>query len=217
VWDGVALLGFAIAWNAIALTIAYFVRGSDAPAPARWIVYAFAILGFFLLWGGLRSLFLGFRYSRSALVLNSVPQNVGKKLSARFEAPKIPDGAINTFVRCHLRRTTRPAREVLWSEEREVSRGAVHQSPNGFIIPIEFTLPPDARETENLGAPDEVTWRVGVAIGDKDAPKMSADFLIPVFGGRRQPADDFEELLGKIEDPEVRRKIREDIASAGTR
>lgn len=95
--------------------------------------------------------------------------------------------------------------DVLWSDEREISRASVHKTPNGVVIPIEFQLPDDARETETIDAHEDISWRVDVAMGGtKDAADISGSYEIPVFGARDARLVERDLTMKEIEE-----KIRE--------
>ena len=215
--DGMALLGFAVVWNAFVWSCALFVLKGDEPAPVRWVIWTFAALGVLLLWGGLRGSFIGMRFGTTTLHVSDVPQRLGRRFRAELRARRIPDGTIWTSVACVLRRTRRPHFDTVWTEEREVPRASVQELPDGWRIPIEFDLPATADESRNLGELDEVSWKVTVSIGaDKGTPTIRGEYPIPVFGGAAKEVSEFDVLLAELPD-ELREKIEKDLASPPSR
>ena len=206
--DGVALLVFAAMWNGVAIPIAWIVSRQGGPWFAKVIIYAFVLLGVLMIWGAIRKTIIGIRHGRSTLVLADVPQRLGRKFSARVEMTKLPGGGISSTLRCEKRQSAKGGPQVLWKEEREVLPASVHRGPMGVVIPVEFALPADGLESENLGEIGEVSWHLMVDVGNT----TSASFPIPVFGGRQEPKDEFEVALDEYPDEEVRRKIREELA-----
>lgn len=213
--DGVGLLAFAVAWVAVITPAAYFVFTGEQPQFLKWILGLFAILGALLLFGAVRSVITGIRYPRSALVLNSVPQRLGQKFRAQWEAARIPPGDILTFMTCT--RGTNKQQRTIWREEREVPRSSIHQTASGWVAPVEFDLPPRGEETAELDTPNQIAWHVGVAVRRDNVATISASFLIPVFGGKQaEPTGEFEALLAELPD-DIRRKIEADIDATNPR
>jgi hypothetical protein len=210
--DGVALLLFALVWNGVCAAIAYVAFTGEGASPIKWVLLIFAPFGLLLLWGAIRSMSAGFRWPHATLLLNLVPQPLGRTFKARVEMPAMPPGDIWTSLTCVLHRTPR-SHETRWKEERQVPRASVNRTTNGCTFPVEFELPGDGEETSNLGQPLEIAWTLNFAIGrDKDAPRVTGSFPIPVFGGRVEKIDEFEAALEMMPE-DVQKKIRADIAA----
>ena len=118
--DGLVLLGIAMAWNALwGGAIWYMFFEAEDPSPIRWVMLPFAAFGPLLLVGAVRSLYNGIRHPRSTLHLNSVPQPVGQRFTARVQMPSLPEADIRSELLCAMRRTQRSQAEPLWKKEQQ--------------------------------------------------------------------------------------------------
>lgn len=215
--DGLVLLGIALVWNALwggAIWFLFFE--AEDPSPIRWVMLVFAAFGPLLLAGAVRGLYNGIRHPRSTLHLNAVPQPVGQRFIARVHMPSLPDGDVWSELQCGVRRTQRSQGEQLWKDEKAIPRASIQQTADGWNIPIDFTLPRDAKETADLGQPGEISWTLTVVVGkDRHSPVTRASFPIPVFGGRVEEAGEFEMALAAMPE-DVQRRIRDELAQKKT-
>jgi hypothetical protein len=206
------LVGIALVWNALwGGAIWYLFMEAEDPSPIRWVMLIFAAFGPLLLVGAVRGLYNGIRFPRSTLLLDTVPQPVGRRFNARVQMPSIPDGDVWSELLCAMKRTPRSQGEPLWKEERQIPRASIQQTPDGWNIPIAFDIPPDAKETAGRGQPGEISWTLTVAAGkDRRSPVTRASFPIPVSGGRVEEPDEFEVELAKMPE-DVQRRIRDEL------
>ncbi|NIS74363.1 MAG: hypothetical protein GTO08_03615, partial [Deltaproteobacteria bacterium] len=70
--------------------------------------------------------------------------------------------------------------EILWQETRNVRREELSMSPSGFAIPVSFSIPCGARETEINYDGNETTWIVH-ARGKLDGVDYNSHFSVPVY------------------------------------
>jgi hypothetical protein len=169
------LLVFAVFWTGFGSAMAYVIIDTQT-SPFRWLMLLVPTVGILLLYGGVRLALLGFRYPQFVLILDKVPLRPGQRFAARVEAPSIPDVKIRTSLSC-IRWPQREQEQTLWTDAHVIPRYEVRGTP--LVIPIDFNLPFDARETSES---DEIIWRLSVEIGGvPGSPDVKGTFEVPVF------------------------------------
>lgn len=169
------LLVFALFWTGFGSAMAYLFIDTQT-SPFRWLMLLVPTLGILFLYGGVRLAILGFRYPQFVLILDKVPLRPGEQFAARVEAPSIPEGKIRTSLSC-IRWPQREQEQTLWTDDHGIARYEVHGTPP--VIPIDFSLPIDARETSES---DEIIWRLSVEMGGvPGSPDVKGTFEVPVF------------------------------------
>jgi hypothetical protein len=192
---GAFLLVFAIIWNAIAFPVGFVVpRANDAP---KWVL-AFAILfpviGVLLLIAAGYQLLRRHKYGASRLMLDHLPVATGTTFRGDIDThlQEAPEGGFTLRLMCIRRVITggsdnRSTREdILWAGEQTVSSGAAMRNPLGTRIPFTFTIPDDARPTDERTVADAIVWRISVK-ATLSGIDYAADFQFPVLSIGEHP------------------------------
>lgn len=199
---------FAGLWNLIAITVAagslpqYFRTSDPRYLGPLLFVAAGLVLAFFPVRAAIRRK----RFGKTCFQFASLPFSPGKPLRGtihlRFNTTA--RHGINLRLSCVRQIVTgagnnrSTSKVVLWQSEKNVSEQSITPSPMGdAAIPVDFTIPRDAYETNCDDSQDQVLWSVH---GEADTPgvSFSDDFEIPVFRLTPQP-----ETAGSVGDPDT--------------
>jgi|SRR5215469_4804325 len=192
---GLAL--FAGFWNLIAITVAagtvpQYFRTSD---PKYLAPLVFVAVGVLLTIPVIRAAVRRERFGQTYFEFASLPFSPGKPLSGtihlRFNTTT--RHGINLRLSCVRQlvtgsgnnRTT--SKTVLWQNDKNVSEQSVMPGPMGdAAIPVDFTIPSDAYETNHDQPSDQLLW---ILHAEADTPgiNFSDDFEVPVFRLTPQP------------------------------
>ncbi len=192
---GVTLLIFAIIWNAIAFPIGFlFTRGQNAPPWAFAIAMLFPVIGVVLLVSAVYQLLRRHKYGASRLMLDHLPVATGTTFRGDIDTnmQEAPESGFGLRLLCIHRVTmgsgrNRSTREdVLWADEQTVSSGAAMRNPLGTRIPFTFTIPDDARPTDERNSDDCIVWRIAVK-ASMAGIDYAADFQFPVLSTGEHP------------------------------
>src|ERR1043166_8698911 len=76
--------------------------------------------------------------------------------------------------------------EILWANEQTVSSGAAMRNPLGTRVPFTFTIPDDARPTDERDPSESILWRIAVK-AEVPGIDYAADFQFPVVSTGEEP------------------------------
>ena len=184
---------FAIMWNAIAFTIAFFLvwRGLPARDPVPlWvdaIVMIFPAIGVILMITAGYQLVRRYKYGSSRLMLDHLPVATGTTFRGNVDThlKEAPESGFVLRLMCIRRVVTGAGRSrsasenVLWADEQTVGSAAAMRNPLGTRIPFMLTIPDDARPTDDRDASDSIAWRIAVK-AEVPGIDYAADFQFPV-------------------------------------
>ena len=149
------------------------------------LVLLFPVGGVFLVGQSILAYLRARKFKDVRLKLSGVPCVVGGKLQGRLEAEFVfPPGAtadltlscVRSYVSGSGDNRTRWER-ILWQEPKTL---AVSTDGHTSYIPVEFTLPYDAKETDTRNPDDEILWKL-TASSKLPGLDFSAIFIAPVF------------------------------------
>jgi HEAT repeats len=203
---GLAL--FAGLWNLISITVAaaalpQFLRTSD---PKYLGPLLFVAVGVVLTFFAVRAAVRRERFGKAYIQFASLPFSPGKPLRGtihlRFNTTT--RHGINLRLSCVRQIVTgggnnrSTSKVVLWQSDQNVSEQSITPGPMGdAAIPVDFTIPSDAYETNRDDPRDQVLWIVH-AEADTPGVSFSDDFEVPVFRLTPQP-----ETAGSFGDPDT--------------
>jgi hypothetical protein len=150
------------------------------------------------------------KFAGLRLSLPAIPVPLGAKLSGRIEGDfQLPPGVevelVLSCVRSYVSGsgTDRPRwQTVLWQDKRTAA--ALAGGPRLTAIPVEFTIPYDARQTDSRNRDDEIFWRLRAAAGAPGLDFQCA-FIAPVF---QTPAGDPRLTIAAVEAESIARHGR---------
>lgn len=192
---GVSLLIFAILWNAIAFPVGFFIpRAHDAPIWAYALAMLFPVIGVILLISAGYQLLRSHKYGASRLMLDHLPVGAGTTFRGDIDThvQEAPESGFTLRLMCIRRVVSGSGKNrsmnetVLWADEQTVSSGAAMRNPLGTRIPFTFTIPDDARPTDERNSSDSIVWRVAVK-AEMSGIDYAADFQFPVFSTGEHP------------------------------
>jgi len=189
--SAVALWVAAILVNAIVFTIAFSLvpqlwRTSD---PKGFFVLAFCAAGIVLAGAAIRASIRRKRYGQTYFELASLPFSPGGTLKGGIHLRFNADArhGIDLRLSCVRQVVTgsgknRSTQEsVLWEDEKNVPQASLVPSPMGdAVIPVEFSIPSDAYESNHDDRNDQVLWLLH-AKADVPGVNYSDNFEVPVF------------------------------------
>jgi len=181
----------AIFWNTIAFTVAVATvpqlwRTSDVKALCPLM---FCVVGVILAGAALRATIRRERFGQTYFEFASLPFSPGRVLQGtihlRFNTAA--KHGIDLRLSCVRQVVTgagkdRNIREtILWEADKNVPQTAIAPSPMGdAAIPVEFSVPSDAYESNHDRLDDQVQWLLH-AQADVPGVDYSDDFEVPVF------------------------------------
>jgi hypothetical protein len=186
---GVSLLVFAIIWNAIAFPLGFIApRAHDMPKWAFALAMLFPVIGVLLLIAAIYQLLRRHKYGASRLMLDHLPVATGTTFRGDIDThvQQAPESGFTLRLMCIRRVITgrgknRSTREdILWADEQTVSSAAAMRNPLGTRIPFTFTIPDDARPTDERNPEDAIVWRISVK-AIMNGIDYAADFQFPVL------------------------------------
>lgn len=194
--SGVSLLIFAIVWNAIAFPVGFFFvpYSHDAPLWAQAIAMIFPVIGVILLITAGYQLLRRHKYGASRLMLDHLPVATGTTFRGDIDThlQEAPESGFGLRIMCVRRVTTGSGshsstrEDVLWADEQTVSSSAAMRNPLGTRIPFTFTIPEDARPTDERNWNDCILWRIAVKAA-MPGIDYAADFQFPVLSTGEHP------------------------------
>ncbi len=185
----------AVFWNLIAFTIA------AAIVPKLWstsnlaaiVPLLFCAVGVVLAGAAVRATIRRKRFGETYFEFASLPFSPGRTLQGTIHLhfDTTARHGINLSLCCVRQVTTSAGQDrstqesVLWQTDKNVPQEALAPSPMGdTMIPVDFTIPSDAYESNQDDPNDRVLW-VLHAQADVPGVNYSDDFEVPVF--RRTP------------------------------
>jgi hypothetical protein len=76
--------------------------------------------------------------------------------------------------------------DILWADEQSVSSGAAMRNPLGTRIPFTFTIPDEARPSDERNSSDCIVWRIA-AKAEMSGIDYAAEFQFPVVSTGEHP------------------------------
>ena len=205
---------FAGLWNLISITAAaaalpQFLRTSD---PKYLMPLLFVAVGGVLTFFAVRAAVRRQRFGQTYFEFASLPFSPGKPLRGtihlRFNTTT--RHGIDLRLSCVRQIVTgggnnRSTQQiVLWQQDKNVAQQSLTLGPMGdSAIPVDFTIPGDAYETNNDQPSDRVLWILH-AQADVPGVNYSDDFEVPVFRLTPQPAAGVSESASATASPMFR-------------
>src|SRR5271169_5844170 len=185
------LWAVAIFWNGIAFTIAVSVvpqllRNYDLKA---LIPSAFCIVGVILAGAAIRASIRRKRFGQTYFEFASLPFSPGRTLKGTIHLRFNSDArhGIDLRLSCVRRVITGSGKNrsiqesVLWQADKNVPKELLTHGPMGdAMIPVDFSIPSDAYESNHDQPSDQVLWLLH-AQADVPGVDYSDDFEVPVF------------------------------------
>ena len=187
-WQPLIVIGvFTMFWNSLAfpISIVFFYK-EDVPAWCTVLIFAFPLIGLFMLGGFIYEATRIFRFGKSTLRLATKPGVVGGELSGVVVVPENlrPKGAYQVVLTCVEQQTRQRGSETetssvaLWEDTRWIEQ-TLSDKGGQHGVPIRFIIPSSAKPTDSEND-DPVTWKLTVE-AKVFGPDYKAEFEVPVF------------------------------------
>ncbi|HXM12769.1 MAG TPA: HEAT repeat domain-containing protein [Terriglobales bacterium] len=181
----------AIFVNGIVFTIAVSAlpqlwRSSD---PKAFLVLAFCVVGVILAGAAMRASIRRKRFGQTHFEFASLPFSPGRTLKGTIHLRFNTDArqGIDLSLSCVRQVVTGGGKNrstfqtVLWQADKNVPQASLAPGPMGdALIPVEFSIPSDAYESNHDDPNDQVLWLLH-ARADVPGVNYSDDFEVPVF------------------------------------
>ena len=188
----------AIFVNGIVFTIAVSVvpqlwRTSD---PKAFFPLVFCVVGLILAGAAIRASIRRKRFGQTYFEFASLPFSPGRTLKGAIHLRFNTDArhGIDLSLSCVRQVITgggknrSTLRSVLWQADKNVPQASLAPGPMGdAVIPVEFSIPSDAYESNHDDPNDQVLWLLH-AQADVPGVNYSDDFEVPVFRLTPSPA-----------------------------
>ena len=185
------LWAVAIFVNGIVFTIAVSVvpqlwRASD---PKAFFLLAFCVVGVILAGAALRASLRRKRFGQTSFEFASLPFSPGRTLKGTIHLRFNTDArhGIDLSLTCVRQVVTGVGKDrstlqsVLWQADKNVPQASLASGLNGdALIPVEFSIPSDAYESNHDDPNDQVLWILH-AQADVPGVNYSDDFEVPIF------------------------------------
>ena len=156
--------------------------------PAYLVPVAFEIIGLLLLFAAIRATLRLERFGHAYFELNSLPFSPGGHVAGaiHFQLQTDTPHGVDLKLSCIRRITTGSGNDrstqslPLWEDSKNVPAPSLSRSPLDTIIPVDFTIPADAYQTDHDHPSDQVLWLLDVK-ADVPGVDYTDQFELPVF------------------------------------
>jgi hypothetical protein len=170
-------------------------KGISTQDPKYMIPAALGLMGLLVLFGAIRAT-IGFkRFGKTYFEMASVPFLPGNRVAGTIHIHLDTDvrHGVDLKLWCTRNMVTGSGKDrsvhkmPLWEESKNISPTSLAHGPLDTTIPVEFTIPSDALQTDHDNPNDQIQWSLKV---NADVPGMnySDEFELPVF--RKAPSPD---------------------------
>ncbi len=193
-----AALLFAGFWNLISFPLAVFIvpEGLREGQTAVLLALLFPAVGLGLTAWAVVAVLRWRKYGDSLFEMASVPGVIGGQLSGviRAKARLRPEDGVNITLNCIHRWSTGTGKNrsteerILWQDSRTLQRESLTLDMAETAIPVQFTIPFDAEQTNDDTPSDRILWRLE-ATAATPGVDYRAQFEVPVFHTPESRAD----------------------------
>jgi hypothetical protein len=181
----------AIFWNGIAFTVAVSVMPQllRTPGPKPLLPLAFCVVGVILAGAAIRASIRRERFGQTYFEFASLPFSPGRTLKGTIHLRFNTNArhGIDLSLSCVRQVITGSGKNrstlqsVLWQADKNVPQASLaHGVMGDAVIPVEFSIPSDAYESNHDDPNDQVLWLLH-AQADVPGVNYSDDFEVPVF------------------------------------
>jgi hypothetical protein len=187
---------FAVAWNLVSAPILYFVPKAIAQQRLAILGLLFPLAGVGLLVRAIRETLRRFEFGVTWFEMVGTPVVIGREFHGNIHA-RFPHGAdhgVRLKLSCVNRVVTGSGKSesvnerILWREEKDVSPGQICPGPLGSLIPVSFSVPWNALQSDGSNPRNSILWLLEA---DADVPGVDYKdmFELPVFRTKETPAN----------------------------
>ncbi len=149
---------------------------------------AFGLLGLLVLFGAIRATIRLERFGKTYFEMASLPFSPGGRLAGAIHIHLDTDvrHGVDLKLWCARIVVTGSGKDrsthkmPLWEESKNIPATSLVHGPLDTIIPVEFTIPSDALQTDDDNPNDKIQWSLNVK-ADVPGVNYSDEFELPVF------------------------------------
>jgi len=155
---------------------------------------AFGLLGLLVLFGAIRATIRLERFGKTYFEMASLPFSPGSRLAGAIHIHLDTDvrRGVDLKLWCARIVVTGSGKDrsthkmPLWEESKNIPATSLVHGPLDTIIPVEFTIPSDALQTDDDNPNDKIQWSLQVK-ADVPGVNYSDEFELPVFRQAQSP------------------------------
>jgi hypothetical protein len=163
-------------------------KGLSTQDPTYIIPSALGIIGLLALFGAIRATIRMKRFGKTYFEMASLPFSPGSRVAGNIHIHLDRDVPHGVALKLWCTRSVvtdvgkeRSTHKVpLWEESKNIPSTSLVRGPLDTIIPVEFTIPPDAPQTDHDNPDDQIQWSLKVN-ADVPGVNYSDEFELPVF------------------------------------
>lgn len=181
---------FTVIWDFISGFLAFTIlpRLLQTGDLKAILVAIFPLAGIFITAFAVRGTLRIWRYGRTVFWCDSVPFSLGGRVKGtiHLKLPTSTPHGIDLLLSCKRRIVTGSGKNqsvselVLWQDEKKIPAESVMHGFSDAEIPVEFTVPSDAYETNSDNPNDRVYWQLQ-AKADVPGVDFTDNYELPVF------------------------------------
>jgi hypothetical protein len=169
-------------------------KGLSTQDPTYIIPAALGLVGLLVLFGAIRATIRFERFGKTYFEMASLPFSPGSRVAGAIHIrldTDVPHG-IDLKLWCTRTVVSGSGKErsvhkmPLWEESKNSPATSFARTPLDTIIPVEFTIPPDAPETDHDNPNDQIQWSLKVK-ADVPGVSYSDEFELPIFRKAQSP------------------------------
>ena len=168
--------------------------GLSTQDPKYIIPAAFGLLGLLVLFGAIRATIRFERFGKTYFEMPSLPFSPGSRVAGTIHIHLDTDvrHGVDLKLWCTRSVVTGSGKErsthkmPLWEESKKISPNSLAHGPLDTLIPVEFTIPSDAPQTNHDDPSDQIQWSLMVN-ADVPGVNYSDEFELPVFRNAQLP------------------------------
>ena len=169
-------------------------KGLSTQDPTYIIPAALGLMGLLVLFGAIRATIRFKRFGKTYFEMASLPFSPGSRLAGAIHIHLDTDVRHGVDLKLWCTRTvvTGSGKErsthkmPLWEESKNIPPTSLVHGPLDTIIPVEFTIPSDALQTDHDNPNDQIQWSLKVN-ADVPGVNYSDEFELPVFRKAQSP------------------------------
>lgn len=169
-------------------------KGLETREPIYLVPTSMGLVGLLVLFGAIRASIRLERFGKTYFEMALLPFAPGSRVAGSIHVHLDTDLRHGVDLKLWCTRTVitgsgrdRSSHKIpLWEESKNIPATALVHGPLDTMIPVEFTIPPDALQTDQDNSSDQIQWSLKVN-ADVPGVNYTDEFEVPVFGKAQSP------------------------------
>jgi hypothetical protein len=179
---------FLVNMLSLPLSLGSISKGLSTQDPTYIVPAAFGLVGLLVLFGAIRATIRLERFGKTYFEMASLPFSPGSRVAGAIHIHLDTDVRHGVDLKLWCTRTvvTGSGKErsthkmPLWEESKNIPTTSLVHGPLDTVIPVEFTIPSDALQTDHDNPNDQIQWWLNVK-ADVPGVNYSDEYELPVF------------------------------------